>query len=100
VLGGLTVAAPGEDCGETLWRSRVHVEVLVPVIAGGVKRVVDAIPRDACGLLEKKADMAALVSGRRFSAKLVGDGGQQCVGSDSWGCDMDDDRSERHQTRS
>jgi hypothetical protein len=76
------------------------VEALVPVIAGGTTRAVHAIPRGARGLLEKQADVAALVGGRCCSAELVGDGGQQCVGPVSWGCDMDDDRGERHQRRS
>ena len=72
----------------------------MPVIAGGVKRVVDAIPRGARGLLEKKADVAALVSAQRWSAKLVGDVRQQCVGPVARVRNMDDDRGERHQTRS
>jgi hypothetical protein len=98
LVAGPTVAAPGSN--ETLWRSRIDVEVLVPVIASGVKRVVDAIPRSARGLLEKQADVAASVGGRRCSAKPVGDGGQQRVGPVSRARDMDDDRGERHQTRS
>jgi hypothetical protein len=76
------------------------VEVLVPVIAAGVKRVVYAIPRAVCGFLKKKTHVTALVGGRRFSAEMVGDGGEQCVGPVSWARDVDDGRGERHQTRS
>jgi hypothetical protein len=76
------------------------VEVLVPVLAGGINGVVNAIPRGARGLLEKKADVAAVISGRRFSTELTGDGGQQCGGPVSRACDMDNYRGQRHQTRS
>jgi hypothetical protein len=100
LLAGLIVAALAEDCGETQWRSWVDVEVLVPVVAGGVERVMDVIPRGARGLLEQKAHVPALVGGRRCLAKLVGDGGQQCVGPVPRACDVDDDRGERHHTRS
>ncbi|MEN3280987.1 MAG: hypothetical protein V7607_2127 [Solirubrobacteraceae bacterium] len=40
---------------------RVHVEVLGPVIAGGVKRIVYALPRGALGFLEKDAHVSELV---------------------------------------
>jgi hypothetical protein len=74
--------------------------VLVPVIAGGVKRIVYALPRGALGFLNKDAHVPALVGNRRFSPELPGDGGKQLVGAPSRARHVDDDRGERHQTRS
>jgi hypothetical protein len=44
------------------------VQVLVPVITGGVKRPVHAIPSAARRLLKEKPHVTALVDGRRCSA--------------------------------
>jgi hypothetical protein len=76
------------------------MEVLVPVIAGGAKRIVDALPRGALGFLKKDAHVPALVGQRRSSAEMLGDGGKQLVGAPSRARHLDDDRSERHHSRS
>jgi hypothetical protein len=76
------------------------MEVLRPVIAGGVERFVDALPRSVRGLLEKNARVAPLVGGLRVSAEMGGDGGKQFVCALSWARDVDDDRGERHESRS
>jgi hypothetical protein len=44
-----------------LSRPRVHVQVLLPVIADGVKRIVYTLPRGALGLLKQNAHVPALV---------------------------------------
>jgi hypothetical protein len=75
------------------------VEVLVPVIAGGVKRIVDALPRGALGFLKKNAHVPALVGDLRSSAELLGDGGKQLVRAPSGARHMDDDRGQRHHSR-
>jgi hypothetical protein len=75
------------------------VEVLVPVIAGGVKRIVYVLPRGALGFL-KDAHVPALVGDRRSSPELLGDGGKQLVGAPSRARHVDDDRGERHRSRS
>jgi hypothetical protein len=76
------------------------VEVLVPVIAGGVKRIVYVLPRGAVGFFKKDAHVPALVGDRRSSAELLGDGGKQLVGAPSRARHVDDDRGERHRSRS
>jgi hypothetical protein len=76
------------------------VEVLVPVVTGGVKRIVYALPRGALGFLKKDAHVAALVGDRRSSAELLGDGGKQLIGAPSRARHMDDDRGQRHHSRS
>ena len=76
------------------------MEVLRPVIAGRVERIVDALPRGVGGLLEKNARVPALVGGLRASAEVGGDGGKQLVGALSRARDADDDRGERHHSRS
>jgi hypothetical protein len=76
------------------------VEVLVPVIAGRVKRIVYALPRGALGFLKKDAHVPALVGDRRSSAELLGDGGKQLIGAPSRAPHADDDRGERHHSRS
>jgi hypothetical protein len=76
------------------------VEVLVPVIAGGVKRIVHALPRGALGFLEKDAHVPTLVGDRRSSAELPGDGGKQLVSAPSRARHVDDGRGERHHSRS
>jgi hypothetical protein len=76
------------------------VEVLAPVIAGGIKRIFYALPRGALGFLEKDAHVPALVGDRRSSAELLGDGGKELVGAPSRARHVDDDRGERHQSRS
>jgi hypothetical protein len=75
------------------------VQVLVPVIAGGVKRIVYALPRGALGFLKKDARVPALVGDRRSSSELLGDGGKQLVGPPSRARHMDDDRGQRHKNR-
>jgi hypothetical protein len=76
------------------------VKVLVPVIAGGVKRIVYVLPRGALGFFKKDAHVPALVGDRRSSAELLGDGGKQLVGAPSRARHVDDDRGERHRSRS
>jgi hypothetical protein len=76
------------------------VEVLVPVIAGGVERIVYALPRGALGFLKKHAHVPALVGDRRSSAELLGEGGKQLVGAPSGARHVDNDRGERHHSRS
>jgi hypothetical protein len=76
------------------------VEVLVPVIAGAVKRLVHALPRGALGFLKKDAHVPALVGLGGSLAELLGDGGKQRVGAPSRARHVDDDRGERHQSRS
>jgi hypothetical protein len=75
------------------------VEVLVPVIAGGVKRIVYVLPRGALGFL-KDAHVPALVGARRSSPEPLGDGGKQLVGAPSRARHVDDDRGARHRGRS
>jgi hypothetical protein len=75
------------------------VEMLVPVIAGGVKRIVYALPRGALGFLKKDAHVPTLVGDLRSSAELLGDGGQQLVGAPSRARHMDHDGGERHKSR-
>jgi len=74
--------------------------VLVPVIAGGVKRIVYALPRGVLGFLKKDPHVPALVGDRRSSAELLGDGGKEFVSAPSWASHVDDDRGERHHSRS
>jgi hypothetical protein len=76
------------------------VQVLVPVIAGGVKRIVYALPRGALGFLKQNAHVPALVGGLRFSAEMIGDRGEQLAGAPSRARNVDDDRGERHRSRS
>jgi hypothetical protein len=76
------------------------MEVPAPVIAGGVKRIVDALPRGALGFLKKNAHVPPLVRDQRSSAELLGDGGKQLVGAPSRARHADDDGGERHQSRS
>ena len=76
------------------------MEVLAPVIAGGVKRIVYALPRGARGLLKQDPYVPALVGGRWSSAELLGNGGKELVGAPSRARHADDDRGERHQSRS
>ncbi len=76
------------------------MKVLVPVIAGGVKRIVYVLPRGALGFFKKDAHVPALVGDRRSSAELLGDSGKQLVGAPSRARHVDDDRGERHRSRS
>ena len=76
------------------------MEVPAPVTAGGVKRIVYALPRGALGFLKKDAQVPALVGDRRSSAELPGDGGKQLVGAPSRARHADNDGGERHQSRS
>jgi hypothetical protein len=74
--------------------------VLVPVIADGVKRIAYALPRGARRFLKKDAHVPTLVGDRRSSAELLGDRGKQLVGAPSRARHVDDDRGERHHSRS
>ena len=74
--------------------------MLVPVIAGRVKRIMYALPRGALGFLKKDPHMPALVGDRRSSAELLRDGGKELVGAPSRARHADDDRGERHRSRS
>ena len=76
------------------------MQVLLPVIAGGVKRIAYALPRGALGFLKKDANVATLVGDRGSSAELLGDGAKQLVGAPSRAHHVDDDRGQRHQSRS
>ena len=78
----------------------VHVEMLVPVIAGGVERLVDALPRGALGFLKHNAHVPALVGDLRSSAEMLGDGRKQLVGTPPRARHVDDDRGQRHQSQS
>jgi len=74
--------------------------VLLPVIAGSVECIAYAIPRGALGFLKENAHVPALVGGLHSSAKMAGNGGEQRVGALSWVRNVNDDRGERHQSRS
>jgi hypothetical protein len=76
------------------------VKVLVPVAAGSVKRIVHALPRGALGLLKQDAHVPALAGDRRFPAEVRGNGGKQRVGTPPRARHVNDDRDERHQSRS
>jgi hypothetical protein len=76
------------------------MEMLVPVTAGGVKRIVDALPRGVLGFLKQNAHVPPLVGDLRSSAEMLGDGGEQLVGAPSGARHADDDGGERHQSRS
>ena len=76
------------------------MEMLGPVIAGGVKRIVDALPRGGLGFLEQNAHVPPLVGRLRSAAEVLGDGSKQLVGAPSRARHMDDDRGQRHQSRS
>ena len=70
--------------------------MLVPVVAGVVKRIVYALPRGALGFLKKNAHAPTRVRDRGSSAELLGDGGKQLVGAPSRARHVHDDRGERH----
>jgi hypothetical protein len=78
----------------------VRVEVLAPVIAGDVKRIMYALPSGSLGSLKKNAYVPSLVGHRCCSAEMRGDGGEQLVGPPSRARHVDDDRGERHESRS
>jgi hypothetical protein len=73
------------------------MEVLVPVIAGGVQRIVHALPSGALRLLEKYAHVTPLVGHKRFSPEMLGHRGKQLVRAYSRARDVNDDRGQRHQ---
>jgi hypothetical protein len=73
------------------------MEVLVPVIAGGVKRIVHTLPGRALRVLEKDAHVAPLVGGERFSPEMLGHRGKQFVSASGRARDVDDDCGQRHQ---
>jgi hypothetical protein len=72
------------------------VQVLLPVVADGVERVVHALPRGRLGLLEEDAHVAALVGRVRRAAELAGQPGKQLIGTPSRAHYVQDDRGERH----
>jgi hypothetical protein len=76
------------------------VEVPAPVTSGGIKRIVDALPRGALGFLKKNAHVPPLVGDLRSSAETLGDRGKQLVGAPSRACHVDHDGGERHHSRS
>jgi len=72
------------------------VKLLVPVIAGGVERIVHALPRGAFGFLKQNAHVPPLVGDLRSSAEMLGDGRKQLVGTPPRARDVDDGRGQRH----
>jgi hypothetical protein len=70
--------------------------MLVPVIAGGVERIVDALPRGAFGFVKQNAHVPPLVGDLRSSAEMLGDGRKQFVGTPPRARHVDDDRGQRH----
>jgi hypothetical protein len=76
--------------------ARIEVEVLLPVVAGGVESVMHALPRRRLGFLEEDAHVAALIGRVRRTAELTGQPGKQLVGTPSRAHHVQDDRGERH----
>ena len=76
------------------------MEVPAPITAGGIKRIVDTLPRGALGFLKKNAHVPPLVGDLRSAAEMLCDGGKQLVGAPSRARHVDHDRGERHQSRS
>ena len=70
--------------------------MLLPIVAGGVEGVVDALPRRRLGFLEEDAHVAPLVGGVHRSAEMTGEPGKQFVGTPAGAHDVQDDRGERH----
>jgi hypothetical protein len=79
---------------------RVQLQVLLPVLAGCLERVVDALPARVPALLEQETHVPAVVGNVRLLAEVAGDGGKQFVGAPSWTRDLHDDRGKRHRGRS
>jgi hypothetical protein len=79
---------------------RVQLQVLLPVVAGGLEGVVDALPARIRALLEQEPDVPALVGSVHLLAELAGNGGKQFVGARSWARHVDDDCGKRHRGRS
>jgi hypothetical protein len=78
----------------------VDVEMLVPVIGGGVERIVHVLPRGALGFLKQNAHVPALVGDLRSSAEMLGDGRKQLVCTPPRAHHVYDDRGQRHESRS
>jgi hypothetical protein len=76
------------------------MQMLVPIIAGGVERIVHALPRCALRVLEKNAHVAPLVRDEHLSPEVLGHRGKQFVSAPSWARHVNDDRGQRHQRRS
>ena len=76
------------------------MEVPAPITAGGIKRIVDALPRGPLGFLKKNAHVPPLVGDLRSAAEMLCDGGKQLVSAPSRARHVDHDRGERHQSRS
>jgi hypothetical protein len=100
VRATLRRAAEGRARARELPWPWVHVEVLVPVVAGGFERIVDSLPRGALGFLKQNAHVPPLVGDLRSSAKMLGGGRKQLVGTSPRARHVDDDRGQRHQSRS
>jgi hypothetical protein len=78
----------------------VQSEMLVPVMARGVERFVDALPRRVLGFLKQNAHVPPLVGDLRSAAEMLGDGSKQLVGTPSRARHVDDDHGQRHRSRS
>ena len=89
-------AADAARARELPWPG-VDVEMLVPVIAGRVERIVDVLPRGAPGFLKQNAHVPALVRDLPSSAEMLGDGRKQLVCTPPRAHHVDDDRGQRHQ---
>jgi hypothetical protein len=70
--------------------------VLLPVVAGRLQPIVNALPRRGEWLLEKDAHMAELVGGCDRPAEMLGELGKQLVGASSRAHDVHDDWGQRH----
>jgi hypothetical protein len=79
---------------------RVQLQVLLPVVAGGLEGVVDALPARVAALLEQQTNVPAVVGDMRLLAEAVGHGSKQLVGARSWARHLHDDRGKRHLGRS
>jgi hypothetical protein len=74
--------------------------MLVPIVAGGVERIVDALPRGALGFLKQDTHVPPVDGDLRSSGEMLGDGRKQLVGTPPRARHVDDDRGQRHQSRS
>ena len=79
---------------------RVQLQELLPIVAGCLEGVVDALPARIRALLEQESDVPALVGSVHLLAELAGNGSKQFVGARSWARHVDDDCGKRHGARS